>query len=71
MIRRKFKIGELVELKQLRGIDAPRGPYGIVRLLPEVGRDPQYRIKSRHDEHERVVKEFKLTRYRHSNIRRP
>jgi hypothetical protein len=41
----KFKIAELVELKQHRGVDAPRGPYEIVALFPEDGGVPVYRIK--------------------------
>jgi hypothetical protein len=59
----KFKLGELVDLVQTPHSFAASGPYEIVRLLPEVGRDPQYRIKSRHDQHERVVKEPELTRF--------
>ena len=39
-----------------------RGRYTIVRLLPEEGNTPQYRIKSKTDGHERVVRETQLER---------
>ena len=57
MVRRRFKIGELVELKQAPGINAPRGPYVIVRLLPEEGGVPLYRIKVWYEENKRVAEE--------------
>jgi len=63
MAAHKFKLGELVDLVQTPHSFAASGPYEVVRLLPEAGRDPQYGIKSRHDEHERVVKESELTRF--------
>ena len=59
----KFKLGELVDLKQTPAIYAPPGPYEIVRLLPAVDHEPQYRIKGRHEDHERVVKESYLRRF--------
>jgi hypothetical protein len=60
MTRRKFKIGELVELVQRAGMNAPRGPYEIVRLLPEEHGVPLYRIKLWHEETERVAEEIQL-----------
>ena len=39
---------------------AADGQYKIVRLLPENGGEPQYRIKSEREPHERVVKESDL-----------
>ena len=58
----RFKLGELVRLKQAFPINAPRGPYEVVRLLPVDGDVPLYRIKSRDENHERVAKETELTR---------
>ena len=40
----------------------PRGPHVIVRLLPLVGREPQYRIRSDADGLERVVLESQIRR---------
>jgi hypothetical protein len=61
MTERKFRIGELVELNRAPGIDAPRGPYEIVGLLPGEDGVPMYRIKSWHEQHERVADEAHLT----------
>jgi hypothetical protein len=63
MAAHKFKLGELVELAQRWGIDAGSGPYEIVRLLPEVDGEPQYRIRGRHEDHERMVKQSGLKHY--------
>jgi hypothetical protein len=60
MAKHKFKIGELVELKQHRGVDAPRGPYEIVTLVPEEGGVPLYRIKSWREYNQRVAEETQL-----------
>ncbi len=46
----------------------PPGRYEIVRLMPPtVGGDNQYRIKSLHDGHERVVKESDWSTVRPDN----
>ena len=63
MPEHKFKIGELVQLTRTVMIDAARGRYEIVRLLPQVGEVPLYRIKHRDENHERVAKETDLKRY--------
>ena len=42
MPEHKFKIGELVQLTRTAIIDAARGRYEIVRLLPEVDGVPLY-----------------------------
>ena len=60
MAKHYFKIGELVELKQHRGVDAPRGPYEIVALLPEEAGVPRYRIKSSRENKQRVAEESQL-----------
>jgi hypothetical protein len=58
----KHKIGNVVEVKQSIAVKAPRGPYEVVRLLPESVGVPIYRIKSGLDNHERVVDETHLKR---------
>jgi hypothetical protein len=60
MAKHRFKIGELVGLKRHRGVDAPRGPYEIVALLPEEGGVPRYRIKSSREDNQRVAEETLL-----------
>jgi hypothetical protein len=60
MAKHRFKIGELVELTQHRFVDAPRGPYEIVALLPEEGGVPLYRIKSSREDNQRVAEESQL-----------
>jgi hypothetical protein len=42
------------------GAVIPRGPLVIVRLLPVVDGDPQYRVLSKIDGHERVVSERQI-----------
>lgn len=41
---------------------AAQGVYEVVRQLPDDGGDPQYRIKSAREPHERVAKESDLER---------
>jgi hypothetical protein len=55
----KFKIGQLVNY--LSRERAP-GVYQITQLLPTESGTFQYRIKSRNEPHERVVKEHELER---------
>jgi hypothetical protein len=57
----QFQIGQTVRL--VRGLpyrNAADGDYRIVRQLPDNGGEPQYRIKSDREPHERVVKEANL-----------
>jgi hypothetical protein len=62
MAQYKFKIGEVVELTRTAMMDAARGRYEIVRLLPAIDGVPLYRIKNRGENHERVAKETDLKR---------
>lgn len=57
----RFKLGQTV-VAPFGGQDAliPSGPYVIVRLLPLVGREPHYRVKSTVDGHERALLEAQL-----------
>jgi len=56
-----FAVGQSVEFVPVRFEgNAPRGFYTVVRLLPNDGQDREYRVKSKHDGHERVVRESQL-----------
>jgi hypothetical protein len=59
----RFKVGQIVEAP-FGGPDAliPRGPHVIVRLLPLVGSEPQYRIRCDADGLERAVLEAQIRR---------
>ena len=58
-----FALGQLLEFNpgKFDGT-ASRGTYTVVRLLPNDGRDREYRVKSVRDGHERVVRESQLRR---------
>ena len=57
----RFKVGETVQFTPSPVIaSAQRGTYKIVRLMPPVGDDNQYRIQSVSDGHERVVREGEI-----------
>ena len=57
----RFGIGQTVYFSPARGIGGSGGSrYTVTRLLPEEGRTPQYRIKSKMDGTERVVLESQL-----------
>jgi hypothetical protein len=56
----KFRIGQTVELIQSSIRSAARGGYEIVSLRPPDGGDPKYGIKSRSENHQRVVSETDL-----------
>jgi hypothetical protein len=56
----KFQVGEFVNYTS-RGPRGASGVRNITQLLPPEGGEPQYRIKSEDEPHERVVKESLLT----------
>jgi len=57
----KFKIGQAVDLIPSTARSAATGRYQIVSLRPtDGGGDPQYRVKSKNEAHERVVSESDL-----------
>jgi hypothetical protein len=63
MVTHKFTAGQNVRFSPYRYEDASaRGVYTIMRLLPEQGTTPQYRIKAKIDGRERVVREDQLSR---------
>jgi hypothetical protein len=57
----RFKVGQTV-VAPFGGPDAliPHGPLVIVRLLPLVDGEPQYRVRSEAEGHERVVLERQI-----------
>jgi hypothetical protein len=57
----RFKVGQTVvaPYSGLHGL-TPRGPYVIVRLLPLVDGEPQYRVRSADDGHERALLESQI-----------
>ena len=57
----KFTIGQIVQFRPDRFSDAPRGPYELTKRLPHNGTEYEYRIKSAHEEHERIAKEKQLS----------
>jgi hypothetical protein len=56
----KFKVGQTVDLIPSTFRSAASGYYEIVSLRPVDGENPQYRIKSKSEAHERVVSESDL-----------
>ena len=57
----RYKVGQTVVAPSgVRDALIPSGPYVIVRLLPLVGPEPQYRVKSTVDGHERAVLEGQI-----------
>lgn len=57
----KFKAGQFVRVMPGRAFAAtPAGRYEIVRTLPPLGNENQYRIRNTEDNHERVVRESEL-----------
>jgi hypothetical protein len=56
----KFRVGQTVDLIPSTARSAARGHYEIVSLRPAEGGNPQYRIKSKSESHERVVAESDL-----------
>ena len=57
LVGHKYKKGQLVRYR--RREDAS-GIYQVTQLLPPEGDTFQYRVKSRNEPHERVVKEYEL-----------
>jgi hypothetical protein len=53
----RFQLGDVVASFSP---SIPPGPYVVVRLLPLVGSEPHYRVKSRIDGHERALLEGQI-----------
>ena len=56
----KYRVGQSVDLLPSTFRSAARGNYEIVSLRPAEGGNPQYRIKSKSETHERIVAESDL-----------
>jgi len=55
-----FRVGQTVELVPSKAFGPRRGPYAIVRLLPNDGVDREYRVKHLMDGQERVVQQSEI-----------
>ena len=62
MAAHKFEVGHVVRSQMRPDGVIPPGNYEIVRHLPsrDAERDPQYRVKSVLDGHERIVRESEI-----------
>jgi len=56
-----FVVGQVVEVfgGQQDG-HVPRGAYTVLRQLPNDGLDREYRVRNKHDGHERVLRESQM-----------
>ena len=63
MAKHKFAVGQSVRFTG-NGMNrlGARDGYTVTRILPAEGADLEYRIKSPHEPHERVVRESQLER---------
>ena len=57
----KFKVGDIVAIRRTFGRYVPGGVFEVVKQLPGVN-EPEYRIKSANEPHERVVLESELVK---------
>jgi hypothetical protein len=57
----KFQIGQTVFLTPSLGRNVPGGAYIVTKKLPERNGEFEYRVKSVHEPHERVVRESELS----------
>ena len=60
MANHRYKVGQTVVAASGRDALTPSGPYIIVRLLPLVGDEPHYRVRSTVDGHERALLERQI-----------
>jgi hypothetical protein len=56
----KFYLGQPVEYRPMRGIDAPRGSYIVTAKLPEREGEFEYVIRNINEAHERAALESEL-----------
>lgn len=61
MSRPKFKVGQTVFAARSDALNMPRGAYVVTKVLPDRDGEPEYRIKSVSEPHERVVRESQLS----------
>ena len=55
----KFKVGDIVTIRLAIGRFVPNDVFEVVKKLPGSS-EPEYRIKSANEPHERVVRESEL-----------
>jgi hypothetical protein len=55
----KFKIGDIVAINPAIGRFVPGGVFEVVKQLPG-GTEPEYRIRSANEPHERMARESEL-----------
>jgi len=62
MVEHKFEIGKIVRVRPQHDSAIPPGSYEVIRRLPsgDAAPDPQYRVKSTLDGHERIVRQSDL-----------
>lgn len=58
----KFKIGDMVAINPAISRHVPGGVFEVIKQLPGTGGEPEYRIKSLNEMHERMVRESELTK---------
>jgi hypothetical protein len=56
----KFKIGETVFIRPAPSQNLPGGTYVVIQRLPEHDGELEYRVRSRAEPHERVIRESQL-----------
>jgi hypothetical protein len=56
----RFKVGALVTINPAISRFVPGGVFEVVKQLPGTGSEPEYRIKSANESHERAVRESDL-----------
>lgn len=57
----RFYLGQAVEYRVPRGIDAPRGTYVVTAKFPERDGQFEYRIRSASEQHERMARQGELS----------
>ena len=58
----KFKVGDIVTVRPAISRNVPGGVFEVVKQLPGSSGEPEYRIKSANEPHERVARESELTK---------
>ena len=56
----KFEVGQIVEFRPQDRSGALSGPYLVTKQLPGSDHDPEYRIKSEREAHQRVARQSQL-----------
>jgi hypothetical protein len=55
----KVKVGDIVTVRPAISRNAPGGVFEVIKQLPSTS-EPEYRIKSANERHERVARESEL-----------